>query len=138
MQSVRIQTETLKAYNLTVADWHSYFVRGADGQSEGVWVSNTCLTQSSHARQRKLEGRNVGTAVNDLQRVRNADIYMQNDGRYVVRGKNGREHIIEASGEVVTTINDRSNKAHLGRLSNGTIRPATQSEIEYLKSFVEQ
>lgn len=44
VKSIHIQTEVLKAYNLTVADWHSYFVRGADGQGEGVWVSNDCPT----------------------------------------------------------------------------------------------
>lgn len=34
-------TESLQAYNLTVADFHTYFVMGGEGQ-EGVWVHNTC------------------------------------------------------------------------------------------------
>lgn len=33
--------EPLQAYNLTVADFHTYFIRGESGQ-EGVWVHNDC------------------------------------------------------------------------------------------------
>ncbi|QNK65452.1 hemagglutinin repeat-containing protein [Variovorax sp. PAMC26660] len=39
----RIQrtSEPLRAYNLTVADFHTYFVKGEEG-AEGVWVHNNC------------------------------------------------------------------------------------------------
>ncbi|SFQ75401.1 filamentous hemagglutinin, partial [Variovorax sp. OK605] len=33
--------DVLQAYNLTVADFHTYFVKGEGGQ-EGVWVHNNC------------------------------------------------------------------------------------------------
>ena len=32
----------LQAYNLTVADWHTYFVKGDKAETEGVWVHNEC------------------------------------------------------------------------------------------------
>ena len=94
------------------------------------------LITSSHASIRKLQGRNVGVAQNDLQRARQSDIFIQSDGRYVVRGKNGREHIIEPHGEVVTTINNRSNSSHLNKVQNGERRPATNQEYSFIKQFL--
>ncbi|ENS6753809.1 MafB family polymorphic toxin [Neisseria gonorrhoeae] len=44
-QTVRntvVKPKPLKAYNLTVADWHTYFVKGSQAETEGVWVHNDC------------------------------------------------------------------------------------------------
>jgi hypothetical protein len=57
------------------------------------------------------------------------------DGRFVVRGGRGREHIVEADGEHVTSVR-RSDAAHQARLGNGVIRPATEEEFQKLKGFV--
>ena len=42
VQSVTVKQESLQAYNLTVADWHTYFVKGDKAETEGVWVHNEC------------------------------------------------------------------------------------------------
>ena len=42
VQSVTVKQEPLQAYNLTVADWHTYFVTGDKAEMEGVWVHNDC------------------------------------------------------------------------------------------------
>ena len=42
VQSVTVKPEPLQAYNLTVADWHTYFVTGDKAEMEGVWVHNDC------------------------------------------------------------------------------------------------
>ena len=42
VQSVTVKPKPLKAYNLTVADWHTYFVKGDKAETEGVWVHNAC------------------------------------------------------------------------------------------------
>ena len=42
VQSVTVKPKPLKAYNLTVADWHTYFVKGSQAETEGVWVHNAC------------------------------------------------------------------------------------------------
>ena len=42
VQSVTVKLEPLQAYNLTVADWHTYFVKGDKAETEGVWVHNEC------------------------------------------------------------------------------------------------
>ena len=42
VQSVTVKPEPLQAYNLTVADWHTYFVKGNQAETEGVWVHNEC------------------------------------------------------------------------------------------------
>lgn len=48
------------------------------------------LTLGKHAQERKLQGRNVGMVMNVLQRARDSDIFMQEDGRYVIRGATGK------------------------------------------------
>ncbi|SPY04484.1 adhesin MafB2 [Neisseria meningitidis] len=42
VQSITVKQQPLKAYNLTVADWHTYFVKGDKAETEGVWVHNDC------------------------------------------------------------------------------------------------
>ena len=42
VQSVTVKQEPLQAYNLIVADWHTYFVKGDKAETEGVWVHNDC------------------------------------------------------------------------------------------------
>lgn len=43
--SVTIEKKPLKAYNLTVADFHTYFVKGAANDNvQPVWVHNDCFT----------------------------------------------------------------------------------------------
>ncbi|HGO7902133.1 TPA: polymorphic toxin MafB class 1, partial [Neisseria meningitidis] len=45
VQSVTVKPEPLQAYNLTVADWHTYFVKGDKAETEGAWVHNDCPTK---------------------------------------------------------------------------------------------
>ncbi|HEZ1526235.1 TPA: polymorphic toxin MafB class 1 [Neisseria meningitidis] len=42
VQNITLKQQPLKAYNLTVADWHTYFVKGNQAETEGVWVHNDC------------------------------------------------------------------------------------------------
>ncbi len=43
--SVKIEKKPLKAYNLTVEDYHTYFVKGAaNDNAQPVWVHNDCFT----------------------------------------------------------------------------------------------
>jgi len=41
VQSVKVESKPLTAYNLTVRDYHTYFVTGNAG-AEPVWVHNNC------------------------------------------------------------------------------------------------
>ncbi len=45
VQNITLKQQPLKAYNLTVADWHTYFVKGNQAETEGVWVHNDCPTK---------------------------------------------------------------------------------------------
>jgi hypothetical protein len=74
--------------------------------------------RSDHSKQRGEEGRPVQVAFNDAQRARQADVFVQPDGRYVVRGLRGREHIFETSGELVTSL-VRPQKAHQRKVIQG-------------------
>jgi ferric-dicitrate binding protein FerR (iron transport regulator) len=94
------------------------------------------ISRSQHARLRFAQDRPIAEVVNDVQRARRKDVFIQPEfGRFVVRGRNAREHIIESFGEHVTSVR-RSDAAHKGRLRDGTIRPANDEEFERLKDFV--
>ena len=117
--------EAILVYNLEVADFNTYFVG-----DEAVLVHNY---KSSHAKDRQAEGRNVGTAINDLNKAKTSDVYIQvDDGRYVVKGSNGRVHIWETYGELVTTMNNVTNFKK--RVTNGRYVTPTMKQ---LKAFVD-
>ena len=42
VKSVSIKAEKLSAYNLTVENDHTYFIKGSNSYSDGVWVHNNC------------------------------------------------------------------------------------------------
>ena len=95
------------------------------------------IPPSDHARLRGRQGRPIGQVVNDVQRAGPNDVFVQpEDGRYVVRGPNAREHVLEPDGEHVTSIRPRTDSAHRARLRDGKIRPATPEEFQRLKNMV--
>ena len=95
------------------------------------------ITRSQHARLRSGHRRPIGEVVNDIQRAGPGDVYVQpDDGRFVVRGPRGREHIIEMNGEHVTSVR-RPDAAHQARLRDAKIRPATEEELQKLKAFTQ-
>lgn len=42
VSKVTIKSEKLQAYNMTVETDHTYFIKGANADSQGVWVHNDC------------------------------------------------------------------------------------------------
>ena len=86
-------------------------------------------SKSDHAQLRGSEGRSTDRAFNDVQRARQSDMFVQQDGRYVIRGPNGREHIFESSGQLVTTVNQRSNSAHLNLVRQGIRSRVTEEQF---------
>jgi len=63
------------------------------------------LSGARIARLRFRQGRPISQVIGDIQRAGRNDVFIQvEDGRYVVRGTNAREHIIEPTGEHVTSI----------------------------------
>ena len=129
--SLKITQTPLTAYNLTVETDHTYFV-AANLDAEPVWVHN-CPPKSNHAQKRQEEGRPVGTAIQDAKAAKDGDVFVQDDGRYVVRGPKGREHIYEDDGEIVTSLH-RSNSAHSNRVGKDRFRPS-EEELERFRNF---
>ncbi len=92
------------------------------------------ITRSAHAEIRSSQGRNVGSAINDVNRATPSKIYMQDDGRFVVQGNNGRVHILEPNGEIVTTMNKVTN--FTDRVRNGRYIPLTESQkMDFVEKF---
>jgi len=87
------------------------------------------ITYGEHAKIRSAEGRPVGSVVNDVQTARPSDILVQDDGRWVIKGGNGRIHILEPSGEVVTSfVNPNANTN--SRIQRGEWVRASQDELK--------
>jgi len=90
--------------------------------------------KSDHAEQRKNEGRPISTAFSDVQRSIQSDIFLQYDGRYIVRGLKGREHVYEANGALVTSYH-RSHQVHLSKVRNGERQPVTVEQYLIFKEM---
>ena len=74
VQSVTVKQEPLQAYNLTVADWHTYFVKGDKAETEGVWVHNECppkRTGSSKNEKHGDGGRSQISAESQIAELKN-------------------------------------------------------------------
>lgn len=87
-------------------------------------AEETRSRRADHALARQGAGRPVGTACNDVQRATQADVFVQPDGCYVVRGPRGREHIFAADGTHITTF-WHSQSAHDNKLARGERQPIT-------------
>ena len=97
--------------------------------SEGVRSRRT-----DHARSRQAEGRPIGTAFQDAQGARQVDVFVQPDGRYVVRGSRGREHVFDTDGVHITTLR-RSQSAHETKLTRGERQPITREAWTRFQEF---
>ncbi|REK69237.1 RHS repeat-associated core domain-containing protein [Paenibacillus paeoniae] len=93
------------------------------------------LGKSEHAVLRGSEGRPVGSAVNDVQKARQADILIQNDGRWVIKGDNGRIHIVERDGsQVVTSFKNPSKNTDM-RIQDGRWTRPSEAELQQFKEI---
>jgi len=61
--------------------------------------------------------------------ARQSDVFVQSDGRFIIRGAHGREHVFSPEGIIITSLK-RSNNAHQGRVRAGDRRPATIKEFD--------
>lgn len=93
--------------------------------------------RSDHSKQRGEEGRPVQVAFNDAQIAKPSDIFVQLDGRYVVRGPRAREHIFEKTGELVTSL-VRVKKLHQRKVSKGNRIPATAEQFAAFKETINE
>lgn len=91
--------------------------------------------RSDHSKQRGEEGKPVQIAFNDAQCAKISAVFVQLDGRYVVRGPKAREHVFEATGELVTSL-VRAKKLHQRKISKGNRTPATAQQFEAFKEII--
>ncbi|HGV3501800.1 TPA: VENN motif pre-toxin domain-containing protein [Providencia stuartii] len=90
------------------------------------------ITQGEHAGIRNKEGRPVGSVINDVQKSRPADILIQDDGRWVVKGSGGRIHVIEPDGEVVTSFDNPASNTNR-RIKDGTWNRLSNEQLNEFK-----
>ncbi|ARB05339.1 polymorphic toxin MafB class 1 [Neisseria lactamica] len=127
VQNIILKQQPLKAYNLTVADWHTYFVKGDKAETEGVWVHNDCPSKpkpTNHAQQRKEEAKNDShRSVGDSNRVvREGKQYLDADTGNHVYVKGDKVIILTPDGRQVTQFkNSKANTSK--RVKNGKWTP---------------
>ncbi|HFR8757093.1 TPA: polymorphic toxin-type HINT domain-containing protein [Neisseria gonorrhoeae] len=91
-QTVRntvVKPKPLKAYNLTVADWHTYFVKGNRAETEGVWVHNECPYGKGN------------------QRYKDAPYHGKNDNSVKSRAPTNGQAVLDNSVQVKSTSSQR-------------------------------
>ena len=89
VEKVNTETKPLTAYNLNVSDWHTYFVRGRDSQTEGVWVHNDCQSAHPHGK------------------YQNADYHGKTDNAVKNRAPTNGQEALDNSVQVKPTSNRR-------------------------------
>ena len=95
VQSVTVKPEPLQAYNLTVADWHTYFVKGDKAETEGVWVHNDCPPRKTPSTPVYRNDSEAYAAAKELgyrkikERTRNDAAIFKKGNSYISRDKDG-------------------------------------------------
>ena len=95
VQSVTVKPEPLQAYNLTVADWHTYFVKGDKAETEGVWVHNECPPRKTPSTPVYRNDSEAYAAAKELgyrkikERTRNNAAIFKKGNSYISRDKDG-------------------------------------------------
>ncbi|AJZ91976.1 hypothetical protein VW41_14045 [Klebsiella michiganensis] len=91
------------------------------------------MTQGQPAEIRNSEGRPVGAVINDVQQSRPADILLQEDGSWIVKGSGANIHVIDPNGEVVTSFKN-SDKNTAQRLNDGRWSRPDSSQLYEFKN----
>ncbi|ENS9153996.1 polymorphic toxin MafB class 1 [Neisseria gonorrhoeae] len=115
VRNIVVKPKPLKAYNLTVADWHTYFVKGNQAETEGVWVHNDCpYGGSNNLEKAKLRAERLSKndragkdftkagkeAVIDLNRIQNnGQVKCANCGIETIPAKQSIKNISPTSNE---------------------------------------
>ncbi|AVA26074.1 hemagglutinin repeat-containing protein [Rhizobium sp. NXC24] len=92
--NVRVEDKSFDAYNLTIADFHTYFVKQAgNDQAEPVWVHNECLGPSKPSGAYSLADEVIdtvsGLALKDgIQEINT--YYVNGEQRFAVQGADGQ------------------------------------------------
>ncbi|KGQ03852.1 hypothetical protein BBAD15_g10932 [Beauveria bassiana D1-5] len=95
--------------------------------------NNTGNTEGQPAEIRNSEGRPVGAVINDVQQSRPADILLQEDGSWIVKGSGANIHVIDPNGEVVTSFKN-SDKNTAQRLNDGRWSRPDSSQLYEFKN----
>lgn len=111
-----------KANTITLPD---YILRAEKNNDE----RESKPSRSEHAEQRAQEGRPVSAARGDDQNAKRSEIYVQDDGRWVVKGDNGRLSVFESDGEHVTTFKNPQKNTDM-RVRSGRYSRPTESQYE--------
>ncbi|MHC1684281.1 MAG: DNRLRE domain-containing protein [Clostridiaceae bacterium] len=90
-------------------------------------------TPTKHALYRKtVTGRVAGPVMNDIQRAKLKDILIEDNGNYIVRGNNGRLHVLSPDGQRHITSLNRTSSNVEKLIMQGRYRYSNQGEYDAL------
>ncbi len=92
------------------------------------------LRRTAHAERRTAEGRPTKLAVNDAQRAKQSDVFIQPNGRWIVRW-GGREHVFLPDGTLHTSYWDRFTSNHQSLMEQGRRGAVTDEQFQRFKGF---
>ena len=135
IEAIKNKKSTEVEQVVTDSNGNTYKVKtDIDELDSKVLEASQKVTKGNHAELRSSQGRNVSNAINDLEKARPSDILIQDDGRFLIRGANGRIHVIEANGEIVTTMNKVTNSNVQQRINSGRWSRLTLEQEEAFKN----
>jgi hypothetical protein len=105
---VEIEAEPLTAFNLTVAEFHTYFV-AANENAAPVWVHNDCFDAHFPSRNAALRGARENAGIPRSQQPSN--VYNE-----ILRDPATGQPQLDASGQIITTRNYVYDHPELGQV----------------------
>jgi RHS repeat-associated protein len=133
--SVKVEAKVLQAFNLTVADYHTYFV-SANEEAEPVWVHNLCInSDAAQLLRAKLTQQYGESATDDLmQMITSKTGFTHNKGTYW-----GYSDIILKDGELFVVGGQKAagklSPLSLDDFANGNIVAANAKRLPDLDSM---
>jgi RHS repeat-associated protein len=106
---------------------------GAEAGGKGGQANNSGKNKpdpTKHSKQRGTGGRPTGRVVNDIQNARTKDVLIQDNGNILVRGNNGRVHVLSPEGTRHITTLTRTNANVRSLIEQGRYTYATKEQAQ--------
>ena len=113
--------------------------RVIQGVTKGVQVlEKTALfaKRTDHASQRGGEGRRTHTAFYDAQQAGPNQVFIQDDGRWVVIGPKGRAHIFFPDGTLHTTLSFNTKRQLAKKIQDRRWQRVSESQYEQFRNLL--
>lgn len=147
MKGVSIKVEKLSAYNLTVETDHTYFIKGANSDLDGVWVHNNCwnslpadavrtgkTTPNGRPLNAKAVDNNAMLGANGTK-IFSSTVWKENGSKARIDienpspGKRPGQIHYQDQNNIKYYYNPKDDKFYVGKISDGKVAPKNIQEL---------